>query len=208
MSLYATLIATALLLCAPKANCITQNEAKTKLESTVAATDKLIKTLFDRWQVAEYPNFLKSVEMSETSWELLKVKFQHKILTAIQAAVPIDAKIDQRNQFVISFLGSSVTAGHDSLFNVTMSEKTREFMKPAFDAAGIHLEVINGAMGNNPCLPYDVCVQTFAGADADIIQWEQVTIIVISSILAKTICHDSAPSYQDSNVHHHFTEQH
>ena len=183
MSPSAILIATALLLCALKANCITEIEAKTKLESTLAATEKLIKTLFDRWQVAEYPNFLKSVEMSETSWELLKVKFQHKILTAIQAAVPIDAKIDEKNQFVISFLGSSVTAGHDSLFNVTMSERTRDFMKPAFDAAGIHLEVSNGAMGNNPCLPYDVCVQTFAGPDADIIQWEQVNVIVISSIL-------------------------
>ena len=194
MSLSASLIATVLLLCALKANCVTENEAKTKLESTLAATDKLIKTLFDRWQVAEYPNFLKSVEMSETSWELLKVKFQHKILTAIQAAVPSDAKIDQKNQFVISFLGSSVTAGHDSLFNVTMSERTRDFMKPAFDAAGIHLEVSNGAMGNNPCLPYDVCVQTFAGPDADIIQWEQVTIIVIFSIFTKIMCSDIAPS--------------
>lgn len=29
------------------------------------------------------------------------------------------------------------------------------------------------AHGNNPCLPYDLCVKTFAGSDADIIHWEQ-----------------------------------
>ena len=28
-------------------------------------------------------------------------------------------------------------------------------------------------MGNNPCMPYDICVRTFAGIDADIVHWEQ-----------------------------------
>eukprot|EP00596_Hydrurales_sp_CCMP1899_P007177 CAMPEP_0119044184 /NCGR_PEP_ID=MMETSP1177-20130426/29321_1 /TAXON_ID=2985 /ORGANISM="Ochromonas sp, Strain CCMP1899" /LENGTH=376 /DNA_ID=CAMNT_0007013835 /DNA_START=275 /DNA_END=1402 /DNA_ORIENTATION=+ len=76
-------------------------------------------------------------------------------------------------KFVISFLGSSVTAGHDSKFNVSFSELTRENMMPAFDKAGIKLEVINGAMGNNPCLPYDVCVKAFAGVEPDMVMWEQ-----------------------------------
>merc|ERR1711871_52676 len=31
----------------------------------------------------------------------------------------------------------------------------------------------NAAMGNNPCMPYDVCVKTFAGMDSDIVHWEQ-----------------------------------
>jgi hypothetical protein len=153
---------------------LTHGEAKSKIENTIEATDNILNTLFERWQVSEFPNFLQSVEMSETSWELLKVKFQLKILTSVASSVGVDEPSTDNNKFVISFLGSSVTAGHDSEFNVTTSEMTRLFMTPAFDAAGIKLEVINGAMGNNPCSPYDSCVKAFAGLEADIIQWEQV----------------------------------
>ena len=31
----------------------------------------------------------------------------------------------------------------------------------------------NVAHGNNPCMPYDPCVGTIAGFDADIVHWEQ-----------------------------------
>ena len=155
-------------------NGLTHKEAKSKLETTIKATDKILKSIFDRWQVSKFPNFLQSVELSETSWELLKVKFQLKILTSIASSVGFNEPSSDKNKFVVSFLGSSVTAGHDSAFNVTTSEMTRSFLKPAFDAAGIKLEVINGAMGNNPCSPYDSCVKAFAGLEADIIQWEQV----------------------------------
>jgi CTP synthase (UTP-ammonia lyase) len=157
-----------------RANSLTHAEAKSKIEATIQATDKILSTLTDRWQINEFPNFLTAVEMSETSWEVLKVKYLHKILSAITSNVPTDQKISETNKFVISLLGSSVTAGHDSHFNVSVSEMTRLFMKPAFDAAGINFIVRNGAMGNNPCIPYDVCVKAFAGADADLIQWEQV----------------------------------
>jgi hypothetical protein len=180
-------IVIALLVCA--VDCLVPGESKGILESAIAATDKILHTLYDRWQVNDFPNFLQSVEMSETSWEVLKVKFQLKILTAVASGISMNAPLTDKNKFVVSFLGSSVTAGHDSNFNVTTSELTRSFMKPAFDAAGIQLEVINGAMGNNPCLPYDVCVKTFAGPEADIIQWEQVYICTIndSGILDKSI---------------------
>ena len=157
-------------------DCLVPGEVKSKLESAIAATDKVLNTLYERWQVNDFPNFLRSVEMSETSWEVLKVKFQSKILFGVHSGVAVNAPITDKNKFVVSFLGSSVTAGHDTDFNITTSELTRYFMKPAFDAAGIQLEVNNGAMGNNPCLPYDVCVKTFAGPEADIIQWEEVII--------------------------------
>ena len=28
-------------------------------------------------------------------------------------------------------------------------------------------------MGNNPCMPYDMCVRTYTGNDSDIVHWEQ-----------------------------------
>jgi hypothetical protein len=73
----------------------------------------------------------------------------------------------------MSFMGSSVTAGHDSPFNKSFPMLTGEYMAPALEAAGIKLESRNAAMGNNPCLPYDVCVKPFAGLDADLVHWEQ-----------------------------------
>ena len=144
-----------------------------KIKASIAVTDKILSKLSARWQIQLYPQFLRSAEISLSSWDVLKAKFQIKILTSLMAKTSKPLK-KISNKFVVSFLGSSVTAGHASDFNVSVSEMTRLFMKPAFDAAGIQLEVNNGAMGNNPCLPYDLCVKAFAGREADIIQWEQV----------------------------------
>jgi hypothetical protein len=94
----------------------------------------------------------------------MQLKFQSKILAA-------DAGVQQK--FVVSFLGSSVAAGHDSMFNESFPIATKPLMEPAFQAAGIELITRNAAIGNNPCLPYDACVRVFSGPDADIVHWEQ-----------------------------------
>jgi hypothetical protein len=49
----------------------------------------------------------------------------------------------------------------------------QDIMKPVFSSLHIELIVRNVAMGNNPCLPYDICVSTFAGSDSDMVHWEQ-----------------------------------
>lgn len=46
-------------------------------------------------------------------------------------------------------------------------------MEKPFEALGVKLISRNVALGNNPCMPYDVCVKYFAGNDADIVHWEQ-----------------------------------
>lgn len=153
-------------------NGATEEEAIKKLISdSRTATDSILTTIFDRWEIKEFPSFLESVAMSHTSWEILKAKYELKILSTSDA--------EKKPQFVISFMGSSVTAGHDTKFDLSFSELTRSVMKPAFDAVGVELIVRNGAMGNNPCMPYDACVRTFAGPDADIVHWEQVKCSII-----------------------------
>jgi hypothetical protein len=89
---------------------------------------------------------------------------QEKIIAADQGL---------QQKFVVSFMGSSVAAGHDSMFNESFPIATKGLMEPAFKAAGIELVTRNAAIGNNPCLPYDACVRVFAGPDADIVHWEQ-----------------------------------
>lgn len=68
---------------------------------------------------------------------------------------------------------SSVTAGHDSPFNKSTPIIAGEYMEKAFEALGMKLVTRNVALGNNPCMPYDVCIKYFAGNDADIVHWEQ-----------------------------------
>ena len=152
--------------------CDPHNDIKDKVRSAMSVTMKTMDTLFDRWKVKKYPVFLRAATMSHMSYEVLKTKYQMKILQSLASA-------DKANvpKMVISFLGSSVTAGHDTEFNITVSELTRYYMKSSFEAIGIDFRVINGALGNNPCTPYDICVKAFAGPDADIIQWEQVNYI-------------------------------
>lgn len=80
---------------------------KDRLGKSAAAIKATLKTLRERWDVDRYPNFLASAAMTHSAWELMKVKFQKKILQA-----HMDGR---KSSFVISFMGSSVTAGHGKL---------------------------------------------------------------------------------------------
>ena len=79
----------------------------------------------------------------------------------------------QFSPFVVGFTGSSVTAGHDNYYNESYPSVFERMMAPIFAIAGLRLEVRNGALGNNPCLPYDACVSTHMGRDLDVLTWEQ-----------------------------------
>ena len=46
---------------------------KKKLVNAKEKIDEIISKFNSRWQINEYPDFLKSVAMTKTSWEVLKV---------------------------------------------------------------------------------------------------------------------------------------
>lgn len=91
-------------------------------------------------------------------------KFKKSILTA---------HLQGNSSFVISFMGSSVTAGHDSPFSASFPMVIGSTMIFIMEKLFVKLVIRNVAMGNNPCMPYDVCAKVFAGNDADIVHWEQ-----------------------------------
>jgi hypothetical protein len=68
----------------------------------------------------------------------------------------------------MAFMGSSVTAGHDSPFNESLVAHTELLMAPPLAALNIKAVGRNVAMGNNPCAPYDLCGRTFAVSS---VQW-------------------------------------
>jgi hypothetical protein len=95
---------------------------------------------------------------------ITRVKFQEKIL---------EGHLKGSSKFIMSFMGSSVTAGHDTAFNISFSELTGQKMNEVLPFFNINAISRNVALGNNPCVPYDLCVKAFAGDDADLVHWEQ-----------------------------------
>lgn len=71
-----------------------------RLAAGESATNSSIKAIHDEWQIDKYPNFLKSCFMHKMSWELMKLKFQRRILTALRVQ-----QGQEKPKFVISFTG-------------------------------------------------------------------------------------------------------
>jgi hypothetical protein len=126
--------------------------------------DVVLHNISHEWDVTRYPNFLKSLGMQASSWEMLTSRFTKKILNAFGMGT---------QNFTICFMGSSVTAGHDSYFSQSFPVVAQGLMMTSFTHSKINLVVHNLGIGNNPCMPYDLCSRTFCGADVDLIYWEQ-----------------------------------
>ena len=150
------------------AEAISEKEAEKKIKNSISIIDKEIKNIWDTWDIGGYPNFLQSAGITHTSWEVMKLKYEHKVLGTLLNILPKDMQT-----FVVAFMGSSVTAGHDNPVEASFVTLTGKHMKPAFDELNIAFESRQSAMGNNPCEPYDLCPKTFSGQDADVVHWEQ-----------------------------------
>ena len=135
------------------------------LNAAIAATDATLDEISNRWMIEHYPAFLHSVAMPHSSWATMRVRFELKILKGLLTVA--------NNTFVASFTGSSVTAGHDTDFKDTFTELLGRRMESPLAKVNIKMVSRNAALGNNPCLPYDLCVTPFAGLDADVVHWEQ-----------------------------------
>ena len=141
--------------------------------SRIEITNRLMK-IEHQWEIKKYPKFLKSCQMQNSSWFALKLKFMHAIVAAEMFKYSINANdtIKLTNEFKVSFTGSSVTAGHDNLISNAYPSVVNYLMINEFAFLNIALKVRNGAQGNSLCFPYDPCVKTIAGEDADIVMWE------------------------------------
>lgn len=160
-----------LLLIKPSVSLDSETSFSLSLEKAEETVNIAIDAIAFQWAIDKYPNFLRSVGSTRTDWDKLVDKFQQKIL---QATDPSNINTNtSTTSFIISFMGSSVTAGHDSPFKQSFPVLVGEKMAPILAVLGVQLETRNVAMGNNPCMPYDLCAQTFAGKDIDMIHWEQ-----------------------------------
>ena len=141
------------------------DDFRKRLQDADKAASTAMDGIFKTWEVDNYPNFLTSAWIPKNSWDHLVKKFEQKILLA--------EKLSSTVNFTMSFTGSSVTAGHDSMFTESFSVLIGDIMGPVLRALNVLVVSRNVAMGNNHCMPYDACVKTFAGLDADLVHWEQ-----------------------------------
>ncbi len=124
--------------------------------------------IWNQWDVSNYPLFLNMMHVPSASWDLQTAKFVRLILEEIEEEREGEGEGQQQQQqqpanarrFIAGFSGSSVTAGHDSYIHEAYPSVFEAAMRPVLQAGGIHFEVHNQAVGNNPCLPYDQCIAT------------------------------------------------
>ena len=139
------------------------NEALTAtLTGSLSKTTEALQSIWAEWQIDKFPAFLKSASMHKSAYELLRLKFAEKILLAHASGSSTTsgaAATPTATRFVISFLGSSVAAGHDSHFNFSYPVVVGDLMRESLQAGGVTLDARNMALGNNPCFPYDICVK-------------------------------------------------
>ena len=131
-----------------------------KARTLIADVTNLIYQRFEFHVFNQYQFFIGSATMGDTAWEIMKYKFAVKIL-------------QPNSSFLMTFGGSSVTAGHDNYYNQSYPFVLERRLKPIFKALGVNLLVHNIAMGANGCRPSNYCYETMGGDNPDWILWEQ-----------------------------------
>ena len=69
------------------------NEFKKKIELSKKLTNEAIDIIMKRWDIANYPNFLRSAHMSHTAWEILKVNIFNFLLFYLLVFISIFATL-------------------------------------------------------------------------------------------------------------------
>jgi len=108
------------------------------------------------------------------TWDVIKYKFARKVVDSALSSSSSSGSSNNgggKQQFLMIFGGSSVTAGHDNLYNQSYPFVVERRLKPVLDALGVSLLVRNIAQGANPCIPYSLCYETMGGMDPDFVGW-------------------------------------
>mmetsp|Transcript_6875 Transcript_6875/g.10326 ORF Transcript_6875/g.10326 Transcript_6875/m.10326 type:complete len:611 (+) Transcript_6875:45-1877(+) len=137
--------------------------SESDLEHSIKETQKMLSLIYNRFQL-NHPQgkllFELTQNIDEESYAILRINWAKKILS-------------DNAKYMMVFGGSSVTAGHDNLFNQSYPMIVLKRMSPALAAAGIEMIVHNIAQGANNCFPSNYCYESMGGFDPDMVGWEQ-----------------------------------
>ena len=83
---------------------------KMELEQIHAAIVTAKNRIYSFWDVTHMPLFLTTMNIPQKSWDIQKLKFMQLLL---ESGSYRSGKGEDRNEYVVGFSGSSVTAGND-----------------------------------------------------------------------------------------------
>jgi hypothetical protein len=133
-------------------------------ETSKVMLKDLLNLIYNRYEFGgNYGNkfFMASNNVGPETWDILKMKLASKMLTP-------------NSTFLMTFSGSSVTAGHDNHYNQSYPYIVKKRLGDIFSSVGIDLQVHDIALGANACSPYVLCYESMGGSDPDFLNWEQV----------------------------------
>ncbi len=139
---------------------------------------KVLSLIYNRYEFGgPYGNkfFMASNNLSPETWDILKFKLATKMLTT-------------NSTFLMTFSGSSVTAGHDNYYAQSYPYIFKKRMGDIFAKVGIELVVHDIAMGANNCSPYVLCYESMGGSDPDFLNWEQVCCFISTFCFSVCLC--------------------
>jgi hypothetical protein len=90
---------------------------------------------------------------------LLKYQFARKITSS------------KKERYLMTFGGSSVTAGHDNQYSQSYPEVTARKIRPVLDILGVSTVIHNIAQAANQCFPSNFCYESMGGFDPDFVGW-------------------------------------
>ena len=101
------------------------------LGKAVSIAKEISDKIRREWMIEKFPKaFLSSLWSEPNAWEKFRLKIKEKVLAALAGNSNGSVK------FIISFTGSSVTAGHDSHIDQSFPKLIEQIMRPLFLAMG------------------------------------------------------------------------
>lgn len=165
----------------------TQEEVKNRpitldFDKALDRLNNITNLIYQRYEfhnTQTFQFFLESSNLPFYAWDLIKFKLAQKIL---QFAIKYDGKstetinsatVSPDQEYLMTFGGSSVTAGHDNYYHQSYPFVFERRLVDVFHYLGMKLLVHNIAQGANNCRPADYCYEAMGGDNPDFIVWEQ-----------------------------------
>jgi len=134
------------------------------LEKAKIYSQELLDLIYNRYemhneQVSVY--FFTAWNFGNDAFNVYKYRFARKIM-------------EGNAKYIMTFGGSSVTAGHDGKLSSSFPMIAEKRLRPIMEALGVEFIVDNIAQATNNCIPYGLCYESMGLINPDFVGWEQV----------------------------------
>lgn len=134
------------------------------LEKAKIYAQELLDLMYNRYELYNEEVsvfFFTAWNFGNDAFNVYKYRFARKIM-------------EGNARYLMTFGGSSVTAGHDGKLNSSFPMIAEKRLRPIMEALGIDFEVDNIAQATNNCIPYGLCYESMGKINPDFVGWEQV----------------------------------